>query len=171
MKEVVKSIASVFHRQRQRGSFCLLFWRATAEDRVGRTDSQWCHVLPTESPSIYLSMFLEDISMQKKRYLQFSKAVHLEIPQTLHLCTRQGLFTFWLQHLKLETKKKYPQNIFSALSEWLRNKYSIKICSVINEHQWIAQFNCLNFLLKIRGNESIHYATMLLPIMTNRTSS
>lgn len=67
--------------------------------------------------------------------------------------------------------KKYPQNISSPLSVWLHNKYTVTMCSVINEHQWIAQFNCLNFLIKIRGNESIHYVIMLLPIMTNRTSS
>lgn len=45
------------------------------------------------------------------------------------------------------------------------------MCSVINEHQRIAQFNCLNFLLKIRGNESIHYVIMLFPTMTNSPSS
>lgn len=118
--------------------------------------------------SIY-PCFRKTFPSSKRGIINFTMQLIWKFPDH-HLCVKEVFLHFgysiWNWRLK-----KYPQNIFSALSAWLHNKYTIKICSVINEHQWIAQFNCLNFLLKIRGNESIHYSVMLLPIMTDRTSS
>lgn len=118
--------------------------------------------------SIY-PCFWKTFLSSKRDIINFTMQLIWKFPEH-HLCVKEVFlhfgYSFWNWRIK-----KYPQNIFSALSAWLHNKYTIKICTVINEYPWIAQFNCLNFLLKIRGNESIHYSVMLLPIMTDRISS
>lgn len=177
-KMVVKSITSAFCRWKHRGCFCAQFCGAAAEDEA----ENWLPVklcsASREPESLFIHVSGRCFNVEKKEapsIFQSSSSgnfqMHLRTWEVHFAC---NIFTFCLQHLHakhLETEKKYPQNIFSPLSVWLHNKYTIKICSVINEQQRIAQFNCLNFLLKIRGNESIHYAIMLLPIMTNSTSS
>lgn len=113
-KMVVKSITSAFCRWKHRGCFYALFCRVTAQDETENWLPGKLSSASREPGSLFIHISGRCFNVEKKEapsIFQSSLSGNFQ----MHLCTWEGLFTFCLQHLKLEAKKISSEHLLHSV--------------------------------------------------------